>query len=168
MTGINLAVKVSNMKFNRTIFTIPRMMLIPIILTATLSFLLLECKEKRKVSQEIEALWSGDQANEPDSSGLVLIAKYCEKIRSCASEEIDRLTMDEKAILEKRLRPDICIQKFKETPVYRLEIDSPETAFIRTIHCLRKVVDSDCQSLKKGVSQLSTDCEWMYSAQKLN
>ncbi|EQA44390.1 hypothetical protein LEP1GSC050_3528 [Leptospira broomii serovar Hurstbridge str. 5399] len=151
-----------------TILTISRMILVPIVLVAVLSFLLLDCKEKRKVSQEIETLWSSDQADEPDSSGLVLIAKYCEKIRSCASEEIDRLNVDEKAILEKRLRPDICIQKFKETPIYRLEMDSPKTAFIRTIHCLQKAIGSDCQSLKKGVSQLSEDCEWMYSAQKLN
>ncbi|EPG73366.1 hypothetical protein LEP1GSC058_3536 [Leptospira fainei serovar Hurstbridge str. BUT 6] len=142
--------------------------LVPIILVAVLSFLLFDCKEKRKVSQEVETLWSSDQANVPDSSGLVLVAKYCEKIRSCASGEIDRLNSDEKAILEKRLRPDICIQKFKETPVYRLEVGAPETAFMRTIHCLQNAIDSDCQSLKKGVSQLSADCEWMYSAQKLN
>ncbi|TGK21012.1 hypothetical protein EHO61_03910 [Leptospira fluminis] len=125
---------------------------------------LLSCKEKRKISADIETVWTGEKGK-LGSNGLVLIAEYCEKIRSCAQGDLNRLNKDEKSILEKRLRPDICIQKFKETPVYKLEVENSETAVARTGSCLQKVIDSDCESIKKGVSSLSDDCMWLYSNQ---
>ncbi|TGK11849.1 hypothetical protein EHO60_06055 [Leptospira fletcheri] len=143
-----------------------RILFFSIIASATIFCVcaLLSCKEKRKVSADIEAVWTGENGK-LGSNGLVLIAEYCEKIQSCAQDDLNRLNKDEKSILEKRLRPDVCLQKFKETPVYKLEVENPETAVARTGSCLQKVIDSDCESIKKGVSSLSEDCMWLYSNQ---
>ncbi len=139
-----------------------------LVLLFTIFFFFSECSRKKKKSPLIEAAWKQDLSGIPDSNGLAWVGRYCEKIRECASGDLKSLDADASAILEKRLRKDFCVERFKESKVYSLDSGEPQVVLNKAISCLKTATGSDCTSIKRGVADLSEDCKWMYSLQNSN
>ncbi|GBF39563.1 LA_2478/LA_2722/LA_4182 family protein [Leptospira johnsonii] len=123
------------------------------------------CSKKKKVPAAVESIWKTDQEGVENSSGFAWVSKYCEKVRQCADPDMKTLDPDSEAILEKRLRKDFCLEKFKESKVYTLAAQEPKLVLNRTISCLKAATEADCSLIKKGVSELSEDCKWLQALQ---
>ncbi|MEI7012984.1 LA_2478/LA_2722/LA_4182 family protein [Leptospira licerasiae] len=136
--------------------------LVLILIGVSLSF---SCSKKKKTPAAVESLWKTDQNGVENTSGFAWVSKYCEKVRQCADSDMKTLDPDSEAILEKRLRKDFCLEKFKESKVYTLATQEPKLVIDRTISCLKAATEADCSSIKKGVSGLSEDCKWLQAVQ---
>ncbi|WP_246048632.1 LA_2478/LA_2722/LA_4182 family protein [Leptospira sarikeiensis] len=123
------------------------------------------CSKKKKVSAAVETIWKTDLDGVPNSNGFAWVSKFCEKVRECADPDMKNLDPDSAAILEKRLRKDFCLEKFKETKVYTLASQEPKVTLDRTVSCLKKATEADCSLIKNGVSELSGDCKWLHALQ---
>lgn len=123
------------------------------------------CSSKKKKSPAADLAWSQNQDGKPESSGLVWVGKYCERVKECASKDLKEVDADTSAIVEKALKKEVCIEEFKESKIYFLEFPDPKAAFGRAVSCLQTAVSADCSAFQKGIQNLSEDCKWMYSAQ---
>lgn len=146
-------------KINKTIVPFG---LVLVLMGAFLSF---GCSKKKKVPAAAESIWKTDREGVENSSGFAWVSKYCEKVRQCADPDMKTLDPDSEAILEKRLRKDFCLEKFKESKVYTLAVQEPKLVLDRTISCLKTATEADCHLIKKGVSGLSEDCKWLQTLQ---
>ncbi|PJZ78252.1 LA_2478/LA_2722/LA_4182 family protein [Leptospira neocaledonica] len=129
------------------------------------TFFSVGCSKKKKAPAAVESVWKADQDGVENSNGFAWVSKYCEKVRQCADPDMKTLNPDSEAILEKRLRKDFCLEKFKESKVYTLAMQEPKLVISRTISCLKTATEADCQLIKKGVSELSEDCKWLQTLQ---
>ncbi|PJZ50681.1 LA_2478/LA_2722/LA_4182 family protein [Leptospira saintgironsiae] len=136
-----------------------------LLLVLTGAFFSVGCSKKKKVPAAVESVWKTDQEGVENSSGFAWVSKYCEKVRQCADGDMKTLNSDSEAILEKRLRKDFCLEKFKESKVYTLAAQEPKLVLNKTISCLKAATEADCHLIKKGVSELSEDCKWLQTLQ---
>ncbi|TGK37895.1 LA_2478/LA_2722/LA_4182 family protein [Leptospira andrefontaineae] len=146
-------------KINKTVIPLG---LVLVLLGAVFSF---GCSKKKKPPAALEIVWKTDQNGVENSNGFAWVSKYCEKVRQCADGDMKTLNPDSEAILEKRLRKDFCLEKFKESKVYILAAQEPKLVINRTISCLKAATEADCSLIKKGVSELSEDCKWLQTLQ---
>ncbi|TGK07290.1 hypothetical protein EHO59_04055 [Leptospira semungkisensis] len=145
-----------------------RTALISLILVSFVASFGAGCAKKKKPSAAAEAIWKLDRDGIPDSSGLAWVSRYCEKIRDCAQDDLKSLNADAAAILEKRLRKDFCLERFKETKVYAYPSQDPRITLERTISCFKTATEAQCSEIKKGVANLSEDCKWLDQLQNSN
>lgn len=146
-------------KINKTVIPFG---LVLVLFGAAFSF---SCSKKKKAPAAVESVWKADQDGVENSNGFAWVSKYCEKVRQCADPDMKTLDQDSEAILEKRLRKDFCLEKFKESKVYTLAAQEPKLVINRTISCLKAATEADCSLIKKGVSELSEDCKWLQTLQ---
>ncbi|PJZ71188.1 hypothetical protein CH373_01350 [Leptospira perolatii] len=119
--------------------------------------ILYNCKTKPKSNPTLDAIWGED--------GLSLVAAYCTKLQECAKPGLEKLSKDEKALVEMKLNSSNCVQNFKGTNAYKLAAQNSSVVIGKTKACFISVVSAPCEQVVNGVNGISSDCGWLHEVQ---
>lgn len=111
---------------------------------------LIDCK-KTAASQGIQ-----DDSWREESSELVSV--YCQKLATCAEKNSGELKDSSKALIQERLNPANCAEKFRKSNAYLLANENPETIKKSVRGCFKTVASETCEKIEQGVLKLSEDC----------
>ncbi|AXR67738.1 LA_2478/LA_2722/LA_4182 family protein [Leptospira mayottensis] len=94
-----------------------------------------------------------------------LVSAYCQKLASCADGFSIDLKDSSKALIQERLNPANCAEKFRSSNAYLLANENPETIKKVVRGCFQTVVDGNCEKIQKGVLKFSEDCTRLQAIQ---
>ncbi|EMO71878.1 LA_2478/LA_2722/LA_4182 family protein [Leptospira santarosai] len=87
-----------------------------------------------------------------------LVSSYCQKLASCAEDVPTNLKDSSKVLIQERLNPANCAEKFRTSNAYLLTNENPEAIKKVVRGCFRTVIGENCEKIRKGVLNLSEDC----------
>ncbi|EKO23299.1 LA_2478/LA_2722/LA_4182 family protein [Leptospira interrogans] len=120
-------------------------------------FNVLGCKKKSPPQGIQDEVWR------EESSGL--ISAYCQKISTCAEVSLKSLKESSKTLIQERLNPANCAEKFRKSNAYLLTNENPETIKKAVRGCFQTVIKESCDKIQKGVLELSEDCSLLQTIQ---
>ncbi|EKQ84803.1 MULTISPECIES: LA_2478/LA_2722/LA_4182 family protein [Leptospira] len=115
------------------------------------------CK-KKTLPQGIQ-----DEVWREESSELVSV--YCQKISICAKPSLKELKESSKTLIQERLNPANCAEKFRKSNAYLLANEDPETVKKTVRGCFQTVIKESCDKIQKGILDLSEDCKLLQAIQ---
>ncbi|ALO27926.1 LA_2478/LA_2722/LA_4182 family protein [Leptospira borgpetersenii] len=95
-----------------------------------------------------------------------LVSAYCQKLASCtkgvkdssSSTEPPDLKHSSQELIQERLKPANCAEKFRNSNAYLLANENPETIKKVVRSCFQTVIGENCEKVRRGVLKLSEDC----------
>ncbi|MCL8265134.1 hypothetical protein M9Y82_00390 [Leptospira weilii] len=95
-----------------------------------------------------------------------LVSAYCQKLASCtkgvkvssSSTEPPDLKYSSQELIQEKLKPANCAEKFRSSNAYLLANENPETIKKTVRGCFQAVIGGNCEKIRKGVLKLSEDC----------
>ncbi|MBF3317328.1 hypothetical protein ISU75_17430, partial [Leptospira borgpetersenii serovar Hardjo-bovis] len=70
-----------------------------------------------------------------------------------------------KTLIQERLNPANCAEKFRKSNAYLLANENPETIKKAVRGCFQTVIKESCDKIQKGVLELSEDCSLLQTIQ---
>ncbi|PJZ40974.1 hypothetical protein CH370_13840 [Leptospira kmetyi] len=117
----------------------------------------IDCK-KAKIPQGIQ-----DDPWREESSELV--SAYCQKLATCAEKNSGALKDSSKTLIQERLNPANCAEKFRKSNAYLLANENPDTIKKAVRGCFKTVAEETCEKIETGVLKLSEDCNQLQAIQ---
>ncbi|MCG6169584.1 hypothetical protein LFX25_17220 [Leptospira sp. FAT2] len=131
------------MKLKKTNITF---LLFGILFFLNLSF----CKKTSSPEGIVDEKWREESSE--------LVSAYCQKIATCAEETSSELKDSAKSLVQERLNPANCAEKFRKSNAYLLANENPETIKQAVRGCFQAAASESCERIRKGVLKLSENC----------
>ncbi|PJZ54430.1 LA_2478/LA_2722/LA_4182 family protein [Leptospira adleri] len=87
-----------------------------------------------------------------------LVSSYCQKLANCTGESPLNLKDSTKNLIQERLNPANCAEKFRKSNAYLLANEDPEKIKKAVRGCFQIVANETCEKIQGGVLKLSEDC----------
>lgn len=89
---------------------------------------------------------------------LKFAREICEKTRTCLKEFPLKLSPEKIALLEKRLSEGDCQDRFRKTPVFRLDKGNTELIQTSFRECHKALMQETCSGLQLGAQSKISAC----------
>ncbi|EMI65208.1 hypothetical protein MAL08_16960 [Leptospira noguchii] len=117
----------------------------------------LSCKKKSLPQGVQDEVWREESSE--------LVSTYCQKISTCAEVSLKDLKESSKTLIQERLNPANCAEKFRKSNAYLLANENPEIIKKAVRGCFQTVIRESCDKIQKGVLKLSEDCNLLQTIQ---
>ncbi|MBM9498772.1 hypothetical protein JWG44_00690 [Leptospira sp. 201903071] len=94
-----------------------------------------------------------------------LLSSYCQKLANCSEVVSKDLKDSTKSLIQERLNPANCAEKFRKSNAYLLANEDPEKIKKSVRGCFQIVAHESCEKIQGGVLKLSTDCNELQAIQ---
>ncbi|MDV6236078.1 hypothetical protein CH379_010635 [Leptospira ellisii] len=128
-----------------------------IISIATVFFCFIVCKKQPSPSGIPDEKWREESSE--------LVSFYCQKLAECAENQNSDFRDSTKALVQERLNPAYCADKFRKSNAYLLANEDPEKIKQVVRSCFQSVVRESCGKIRTGVTAVSADCALLQNIQ---
>lgn len=118
---------------------------------------LLFCKKANSPEGIVDEKWREESSE--------LVSAYCQKIATCTEETSSELKDSAKTLIQERLNPANCAEKFRKSNAYLLVHENPETIKQAVRGCFETATSASCEKIRKGVLKFSEDCNRLQTIQ---
>ncbi|WP_241547813.1 LA_2478/LA_2722/LA_4182 family protein [Leptospira stimsonii] len=94
-----------------------------------------------------------------------LVSAYCQKLASCTDGNLDTLKDSTKVLVQERLNPANCADKFRKSNAYLLANEDSEKIKEAVRGCFQLVTNESCEKIQAGVLKLSKECNELQAIQ---
>ncbi|MBM9576631.1 hypothetical protein JWG45_05625 [Leptospira sp. 201903070] len=115
------------------------------------------CKKSSSPQGIVDEKWREESSE--------LVSSYCQKIATCAEATSKDLKDSTKNLMQERLNPANCAEKFRRSNAYLLANEEPEKIKKTVRGCFQIVALASCEKIQNGVLNLSEDCNVLQSIQ---
>ncbi|WP_246838779.1 LA_2478/LA_2722/LA_4182 family protein [Leptospira stimsonii] len=94
-----------------------------------------------------------------------LVSAYCQKLASCTDGNLDHLKDSTKVLVQERLNPANCADKFRKSNAYLLANEDSEKIKEAVRGCFQLVTNESCEKIQAGVLKHSKECNELQAIQ---